>query len=384
MRNTFLIFGAPDIRQDEIDEVVDVLQSGWIGTGPRVHQFEQDFADYKKISHSRVAAVNSCTAALHLGLLVAGIGPGDEVITSALTFCATINSIIHTGATPVLADVDPVSMNLDPKAVERKITSHTRAIMPVHFAGRPCDMESICRLAEKHGLKIIEDCAHALESVYHGQPTGTIGDFGCFSFYATKNVTCGEGGMIIARDAGNIRRIRQLTLHGLSNDAWQRFSEKGYRHYQVTEPGYKYNMMDLQAAIGIHQLARVEASRHRRQQLWDRYQAQLCQLPITLPPEPEPDTAHAFHLYTVQIDPEKSGLVRDEVLDMLYRSNIGAGVHYHCIAEHPFYREHYGWQPGEWPHSQRIGKQTLSLPLSPGMSDNDQDDVIEALTGLFE
>lgn len=379
MRKTFLTFGAPDLHSEEIAEVVAALEAGWIGTGPRVQQFENDFAAYKHLSSSRVAAVNSCTAALHLSLIAAGLGPGDEVITSALTFCATVNAIIHSGAEPVLADVDPVTMNLDPDDVARRITSRTRALLPVHFAGRPCDMDRLRHLAETHDLMIIEDCAHAVEGEYHGQPLGTLGDFGCFSFYATKNITCGEGGMIIARDESHIQRVKRLAMHGLSHAAWQRYSDHGFRHYQVTECGYKYSMMDLQAAIGLHQLARIEAGWQRRLQLWDRYQQRLSGLPLACPAEPGPDTRHALHLYTVLIDPERTGLTRDNVLEGLYARNIGAGVHYLSIAEHPYYQERYGWRPEDWPQALRVGRQTLSLPLSPKLGNIDQDDVIAAL-----
>ncbi|MEE4237994.1 MAG: DegT/DnrJ/EryC1/StrS family aminotransferase [Anderseniella sp.] len=384
MRKTFLTFGAPDIHDSEINEVVSALHAGWIGTGPRVQQFERDFASYKQLPSSHVAAVNSCTAALHLSLIAAGLGPGAEVITSALTFCATVNAIIHCGATPVLADVDPLTMNLDPDDVARRITPRTRALLPVHFAGRPCEMDRLQRLAEEHGLMIIEDCAHAVESEYHGRPAGTLGDFGCFSFYVTKNLTCGEGGMVIAREEGHIQRVKRLALHGLSHDAWQRFSDRGFKHYQVTECGFKYNMMDLQAALGIHQLARIESSWQHRQRLWNRYQQQLAGLPLVRPAEPDPGTRHALHLYTVLVDPEHSGLSRDALLEALHTRKIGAGVHYLSLPEHPYYQDRYGWKPEDWPQALRIGRQTLSLPLSPKISDSDQDDIISALAEVLE
>ncbi|MHC4767935.1 MAG: DegT/DnrJ/EryC1/StrS family aminotransferase, partial [Planctomycetota bacterium] len=266
----FLVFGAPAIGEDEIDEVIDSLRSGWLGTGPKVAQLEEDFAAYQCAPHA--VAVSSCTAALHLGILVAGLEPGDEVITTPLTFCATANAIIHAGATPLLADVDPRTMNIDPAAIEAAITPRTRAIIPVHFAGRPCDVAAIRDLATRHELVVIEDCAHAIETRYNGDAAGTFGDFGCFSFYVTKNVTTGEGGMILARSAEDAARLRTLALHGLSADAWRRFSDDGFKHYYVTEPGFKYNMMDLQAAIGIHQLRRVEANWRRRGEIWARYQ----------------------------------------------------------------------------------------------------------------
>jgi len=257
MSSDFIVFGAPKIEQDEIEEVVRCLESGWIGTGPRVARFEKEFGLYK--GQSFAAAVSSCTAAMHLSVLAAGIGEGDEVITTPMTFCATVNAIVHSGATPVLADIDPLTMNIDPAQVEARITPRTKAILPVHFAGRAADMDAITKIASRHQLKLIEDCAHAIETEYHGRKAGTFGDFGCFSFYATKNVTTGEGGMVLTRNEADLARIKMLALHGMSKDAWKRFSDEGYKHYFVVETGFKYNMMDLQAALGIHQLQRVES-----------------------------------------------------------------------------------------------------------------------------
>ena len=261
-RESFLVFGSPLIGEPEISEVVETLRSGWIGTGPRVAQFERDFAAYQGVKQA--VAVNSCTAALHLSLVAAGIGPGDEVITTAMTFCASVNAIIHAGGTPVMADVDPHTMNIDPAQVAARITPRTRALLPVHFAGRPCDMDALGELARRHNLKLIEDCAHGIETEYHGRRAGTFGDFGCFSFYVTKNVITGEGGMVLAARDADADRIKILALHGMSKDAWKRFGDSGYKHYQVVECGFKYNMMDLQAAIGIHQLRRVEEGWLRR------------------------------------------------------------------------------------------------------------------------
>jgi len=255
-KDKFLVFGAPRIKQPEIDEVVDCLKSGWIGTGPKVHQFENLFRKYKGVKHA--IAVNSCTAALHLSLLAANIRPGDEVITTPMTFCATINAIIHCGATPVLADCDRRTMNILPEEIEKKITSKTKAILPVHFAGQPCDMEEINELARLYDLLVIEDCAHAIESEYKGKRTGTFGDIGCFSFYVTKNIITGEGGMVITDNDKIAERIKILALHGMSKDAWKRYSDDGYKHYQVIHAGFKYNMMDMQAAIGIHQIKKIE------------------------------------------------------------------------------------------------------------------------------
>jgi len=380
MREQFLVFGAPAIEDAEIQEVVATMRSGWLGTGPRVARFEREFAAYKAAEHA--AAVNSCTAALHLALLASGVKPGDEVITTALTFCATVNAIIHAGATPVLADVDPVTMNIDPADVTRKLTGRTKALVPVHFAGRPCDMNSLCGLAERHGMKMIEDCAHAIETVYHGRKAGTFGDFGCFSFYVTKNVVTGEGGMVLTRREEDLARIKVLALHGMSKDAWKRFSDEGYKHYQVVDAGFKYNMMDIQAAIGIHQLERVEANWQRRQEIWQRYDEAFAGLPITLPAAPEPDTRHAYHLYTLLIDERTARTSRDHFLDGMTRQNIGVGVHYLSIPEHPYYQEAFGWRPEDFPNAMRIGRQTVSIPLSARLSDSDVEDVIAAVRSL--
>ncbi len=379
MQEPFLTFGAPDIRQEEIDEVVDSMRKGWLGTGPKVARFERDFAAYKGVATEQVAAVNSCTAALHLSFLAAGLGPGDEVITSALTFCATVNAILYTGATPVLADVDPATQNIDPEHVARLITPRTRAIVPVHFAGRPCDMDALGALARQHGLQVIEDCAHALEAQWQGASMGTRSDFACFSFYATKNVTTGEGGMVIARDPAQAARIRRLALHGLSADAWQRFGSSGWKHYQVAECGHKYNMMDLQAAIGIHQLARVEQSAQRRAALWRGYQQALAGLPVILPTDAQEGTRHAHHLYTVQVLQGGQGPTRDEVLAAMTAQGIGVGVHYTSMGEHPYYQQRLGWRPDDCPNAHRIGQQTMSLPLMPQLTAAEQQRVVAAL-----
>jgi dTDP-4-amino-4,6-dideoxygalactose transaminase len=301
------------------------------------------------------------------------------VIAPAMTFCATINAFIHAGATPVLADVDATTQNLDPAAVEAAITGRTRAIVPVHFAGRPCDMEKLMSLAKRHGLVVIEDCAHAIETMWHGRPAGTFGQFGCFSFYVTKNVVTGEGGMVLTPCGDHAGRIKVLALHGMSQDAWQRFGDRGYRHYHVIEAGYKYNMMDIQAAIGLHQLARVERQWNRRLEIWRQYDDAFADLPVERPAPPEPLTRHALHLYTLLIDEEQAGLSRDAFLGEMTARRIGVGVQYLSIPEHPFYREQYGWRPEQFPNAMRIGRQTVSLPLSARLSDGDVRDVIAAV-----
>lgn len=380
-KDKFLVFGSPVIEDAEIQEVVNSMKGGWLGTGPKVAAFENGFKDYKDANHA--IAVNSCTAALHLSLLVSGVRRGDEVITTPMTFCATVNAIVHAGATPVLADVDPVTMNIDPEKIIQKITPETKAIVAVHFAGRPCNMDALCDIAQRYNLKLIEDCAHAIETEYHGRKAGTFGDFGCFSFYVTKNIVTGEGGMILARTDEDAARLKILGLHGMSKDAWKRFSDEGYKHYKVVECGFKYNMMDLQAAIGIHQLQRVDAYWLRRQEIWARYNEAFSDLPIGLPADPEPDTRHAYHLYTVLVDEDKTGISRDAFLDYMTANNIGVGVHYLSLAEHPYYQETFGWQPQDYENAMQIGRQTVSLPLSAKLTDEDVEDVIAIVRGAF-
>lgn len=381
-RKEFLVFGSPRIEQPEIDEVASVMKSGWLGTGPRVAQFEHGFAAYKGVQNA--VALNSCTAALHLSILAAGIKPGDEVITTAMTFCSTVNAIIHAGGTPVLADIDPLTLNIDPEQVERRITPRTRALLPVHFAGRPCDMDRLCEIAERHDLKLIEDCAHAIETEYKGRKAGTFGDFGCFSFYVTKNIVTGEGGMVLARREEDAARIKILGLHGMSKDAWKRFGDEGYKHYQVVECGFKYNMMDLQAAIGIQQLKEVDAYWRRRSEIWQRYNQALGDLPIGLPAGPEPNTLHAFHLYTIMVDEARAGVSRDAFLNAMTARNIGVGVHYLSLPEHPYYQRTFGWKPEDYPNAARVGRHTVSIPLSAKLTDEDVEDVMSAVASIVE
>lgn len=376
----FLVFGAPSIGEPEIEEVVATLRSGWLGTGPRVRRFEEAFASFSGVSPEHVVGVSSCSAALHLSLLAAGVGPGDEVITTPLTFCATANAILHAGAVPVLADIDPTTMNLDPDAVAALVGERTRAILPVHFAGRGCDMTRLNAIAERHSLVVIEDCAHAVGTRIDGKPAGTLGDFGCFSFYATKNITTGEGGLLIGRDAAQVRRARTLALHGLSHDAYRRFGARSYRHYDVVEPGFKYNMMDLQAALGIHQLQRLEESLSRRRAVWRQYDEALASLPLVRPAPPDvDDQQHAHHLYTVLIDEAEHGVSRDEFLERMTREGIGVGAHYPSLAEYAYYQQRLGWRPEQAPHAMRIGRQTASLPLTASLTDDDVRDVVAAV-----
>jgi dTDP-4-amino-4,6-dideoxygalactose transaminase len=380
-KENFLVFGRPVIEDAEIEEVVASMKSGWLGSGPKVAMFEKEFQRYKGADHA--VALHSCTAALHLSMLAAGISAGDEVITTPMTFCATVNAILHARATPVLADIDPVSMNINPSEVRKRITSKTKAIVPVHFAGRPCDMDALVSIARSHNLKIIEDCAHAIETEYRGLRVGTIGDFGCFSFYVTKNIVTGEGGMVLARCESDASRVKVLGLHGMSKDAWTRFGDGGYKHYQVIECGFKYNMMDIQAAIGIHQLRRIETYWQRRRQIWSRYMEEFSDLPIRLPADPEPDTKHGYHLFTLQVDNIRAGISRDEFIDAMTARNIGVGVHYLSIPEHPYYQQSFGWRPQDYPEAMRIGRSTVSIPLSAGLSEDDVEDVVEAVKEIL-
>ena len=376
-RDNFLVFGAPFIGEEEIDEVVDTLRSGWLGTGPKVARFEELFRHY--VGAEYAIAVNSCTAGLHLSMVVSGLRSGDEVITTPMTCCATVNSIVHAGATPVLVDCDRDTLLIDPQRIQDAITSRTRAIVPVHLCGRPCDMDAILNIAARHNLIVIEDAAHAIETTYRGRKVGAISPLTVFSFYVTKNVVTGEGGMVTTNDPKVAEKLRLYSLHGMSKDAWKRFSDSGYKHYQVVVPGFKYNMMDLQAAIGIHQLARVEVALQRRNEIWQRYNQAFADLPVTVPASDEPHTLHARHLYTLMIDKGKCGVSRDEFLERLHSQNIGAGVHYVGVHLQPYYQTRFGYRPEDFPNATWISDRTVSIPLSPKLTDEDVEDVIEAV-----
>lgn len=380
-RDSYLVFGSPLIEDAEINEVIDSMRSGWLGTGPKVAKFEAAFKAYTGAQYAM--AVNSCTAGLHLSLLVAGLKPGDEVITTPMTFCATVNTIIHVGATPVLVDCNRETMLIDPQRIEDAITPRTRAIVPVHLCGRPCDMDAIGDIAQRHNLIVIEDAAHAIESVYKGHKIGNISQLTCFSFYVTKNIVTGEGGMVTTNNPDYADRIKMYGLHGMSRDAWKRFSDDGYKHYQVIFPGFKYNMMDLQAAIGFHQLQRVDKWLARRNELWKIYNEAFADLPLELPAPDELETVHARHLYTLMIDEEHCGLNRDQFMQHLHKRNIGTGVHYLGVHLHPYYRDHFGYQPEDFPNATWLSERTVSIPLSPKLSDADVEDVIANITELL-
>lgn len=381
MREDFLVFGSPMIGEAEIAEVVDSLRSGWIGTGPKVQRFEGMLSEYLGAAHCR--CVSSCTAALILSLRVLGIGPGDEVLIPAMTFVASANAVEHAGATPVLVDSAPDGTGLiDLDAAEEAITPRTRAIMPVHLAGRPVDMDRLTAIRDKHELLVIEDAAHAIGAEWHGRKIGAFGNLTAFSFYVTKNVTTIEGGALVSEDSELAARVERLALHGLSLGAWQRFSDAGFRHYEVVEPGFKFNMTDVQAALGLHQLPLLGRWIDRRADLWARYDWLLAGLPLQTPQPSDPNTRHARHLYQVTLDPD-APLARDELLDALTERRIGTGVHYRGVHLHPYYRDRYRLTPEQFPVATAISEGTLSLPLSPKVSDADQDDVVTALVELL-
>lgn len=380
MRKDFLIFGSPALEQPEIDEVVATLKSGWIGTGPKTHAFEEAFKSYTGAKYA--IALSSCTAALHLALKVMGVGPGDEVIVPSMTFAATANTVVHCGGTPVFADCEKDTQNIDPADIARKITKRTKALVVVHMAGRACKMKEIMALARKHKIKVIEDAAHAVETEYKGRKMGTIGDIGCFSFYVTKNLVTAEGGMAITNNKKYADEMRILSLHGMSADAWKRYGSEGYKHYEVVHAGYKYNMTDIQASLGIHQLARIEKNWKRREKIWKRYMKELAGLPITLPAPVEMGTRHAYHLFTILID-DKAGISRDKFLNEMTKRNIGTGVHFRALHLQPFYKKLCGHKKGDFPNSEWIGDRTVSIPLSAKLTDADVADVITAIRGIL-
>ncbi len=380
VRDSFLIFGSPLIGEEEIAEVVESLRSGWVGTGPKVQRFEQALADY--LGSPECRCLSSCTAALILSLEVLGIGPGDEVLVPAMTFVASANAVEHAGATPVLVECVPRTALIDLDAAERAITPRTKAIMPVHMAGRPVDLDRLAELRASHGVAVIEDAAHAIGAEWRGRKIGSHGNLAAFSFYVTKNITTIEGGALATDDPDIAAEVERLALHGLSLGAWQRFSDTGFRHYEVVRPGYKYNMTDVQAAVGLHQLKRLDAWIDRRAELWERYDDLLGGLPLQTPPPPEPNIRHARHLYQVLLEPE-APLTRDQLLDALTDRRIGTGVHYRGVHLHPFYRDKYELRPEDFPVATAISERTLSLPLSPKVTELDQDDVVDALKALL-
>lgn len=379
----FLPFALPDIGEEEIAEVVHSLRSGWITTGPKTKQFEQDFSGLFDAGAESIA-VNSATAGLHIALEAIGIGGGDEVITTPYTFTATAEVIRYLGAHPVFVDIDPNTLNIDPTKIEAAITDRTRAIMPVHFAGLACDMKEILRIARKHNLKVIEDAAHALPTRYQGKLIGDLeSDAAVFSFYATKTITTGEGGMVVTRNPDIAARCRIMRLHGISRDAFDRYSStKPAWHYEVVAPGFKYNMTDLAASMGIHQLKKAWAFQQRRQAMAERYDRKLAGLPVTLPPHPVQGDVHAWHLYVLRLQPG-AGMPRDQFIEKMSKRGIGCSVHFIPLHLHPYWRDSYNLKPEDFPNSLAVYQSAVSLPLYTKMTDEDQARVIEAIKEIL-
>jgi dTDP-4-amino-4,6-dideoxygalactose transaminase len=373
-KEDYIVFGRPEISEEEIQAITAVLKSGWIGTGPKSKEFEKDFAKYVGAAHS--LSTTSCTSALQIALEAMGIQEGDEVITTAMTFVATINSIIQAGAKPVLVDCDKKSFNLDLNQVEKAITKKTKAIIPVHFAGAPVDMDRLMTLRSKHKLKILQDGAHAIESQWNGKNLAKFPDAICYSFYSTKNITTIEGGMICSDDGELIERARLLSNHGISKDAWKRFSSAGFSHYDLEFPGHKFNFTDVQAALGLCQLKKIDTLYKLRSKVWDRYQKAFENLSMTLPSEVTGSNKHARHLYIVQVED------RDDWIQKLHEMGIGTGVHYRSIPVMTGYQKTFGWKPNDYPNSKYLGDRCLSLPLTPYLKDSDIDRIVSAVQKL--
>jgi dTDP-4-amino-4,6-dideoxygalactose transaminase len=382
VREAFLPYNRPDILEDEISEVVDTLRSGWITTGPKTKEFEARFASYVRARNA--IAVNSCTGALHVALAAAGVGPGDEVIVPTMTFCATANVVVHVGATPVIVDVEPDTLNVDPTAIERAITPRTRAIIPVHLYGHPCDMERILQIADTRQLLVVEDAAHAVGAEWNGTRIGSLGHATAFSFYATKNLTTAEGGMITTNDDEYAAAMRIWSLHGISHDAWKRYSSEGSWYYEMTVPGLKYNMTDMQSALGLHQLARLEGMTEQRSALAAQYADGLGDLAEIELPAHRRGIRHAWHLYPIRLRLEMLAIGRSQFIEELRAEGIGTSVHFIPLHRHPYYRDRFSLMPRDLPVADHAYERLVSLPLYTQMTEQDTDDVIEAVRRIVQ
>jgi dTDP-4-amino-4,6-dideoxygalactose transaminase len=382
MSEEFLPFSKPSISRAAIDEVVACLESGWITTGPRVAQFTENLKTYLSASH--VLPLASATAGLHLALLALDLQPGDEVITTPLTFAATLNTIVMAGGKPVLVDIDPHTLNMDLNQVADAITEKTRVIVPVHFAGLPVDMDVLYQLAKAHDLRVLEDAAHAIGTRYKDKLIGSFGDTQVFSFHPNKNITTGEGGCVTTTDAGLAKKINLLRFHGMDRDSWNRYGKTGNQDYEIVIPGLKYNMMDLQAALGLHQLQELESFIERRTELAERYQEALADWPQwELPGKPSFAHRHAWHLYTPRINEAAAQMSRDEFIQKMKEKNIGTGLHYRAVHLYPYYREQFGFNVGDFPYAESAGEHIVSLPLFPTMTDAEHDRVLDVMYSIF-
>ncbi len=383
VRDTFLPFSRPTIGGEEIEEVCDSLRSGWLTSGPKVLKFENMFKDWSGNKHA--VAVNSATAGLHVALSTLDLMPGDEVITTPITWPSTVNNIVICGGIPVFADVDRDTMQINPEQVEKKISRRTRAIIPVHFAGAPCDLKPLREMCDYYGIKLIQDAAHALGTRYRGELIGSHGDLAVFSFHPIKNITTGEGGMILCADDEEAERMRRLRFHGISRDAWKRYSKGGPPQYEVEEPGFKYNMLDIQAAIGIHQFKKLKEFNNARKHLAENYRSLLAEVPEVLPLADVPyPHEHAWHLFVVRLKIEALRVDRDRFLVELQKENIGVGLHFPAVHLQKFYRKKYGYGKGDYPEAEWNSERIFSLPLYPLLTEQDQGDVVMALTKLIK
>lgn len=378
--STFLPFALPLIGEDEITEVVDTLKSGWLTTGPKTARFEKDFAAFVGASHA--LAVNSATSGLHLALEAVGVGPGDKVITTTYTFTATAEVIRYLGADPILIDIEPDTFNMDPEKLRQAIaeSDNVKAIMPVHFAGQSCDMDEILSIAKEHDLKIVEDAAHALPTTYKGITIGSISDITVYSFYVTKTIATGEGGMVTTENEEYRDRMKTMRLHGINRDVFDRYtSDKPSWFYEVVEPGYKYNMTDLAAAIGIHQLKQAWNFQKRRQWIAEQYNEAFADLPMTTPFVARPDDTHAWHLYVLQLDLESLTINRDKFIELMAKENIGTSVHFIPLHLQPYWRDTYNFKEEDYPVALNVFNSAMSLPIYPKMTDQDVENVITAV-----
>jgi dTDP-4-amino-4,6-dideoxygalactose transaminase len=378
-RGEFLRFCPPSIGEEEIQEVADSLRSGWITTGPKAKRFEAEFM--ARVNAPAALALSSCTAGLHTSLVALGIGPGDEVITTPLTFCSTVNVIEHVGATPVLVDVEADTLNISAAGIEAAITNRTRAILVVHYAGHPVDLDPIREIALQHGIPLIEDAAHAITAKYKGRSIGSGDNLAAFSFYATKNLTTGEGGMLTG-SPDLIERSRRISMHGMNRDAWKRYSKSGSWYYEVTEPGFKYNMTDIQAGLGLAQLAKVDRFQNRRREAVADYNLAFFDEPGLETPVEHPWVEHAWHLYVLRLRPEALRVSREQFIEELTERNIGSSVHFIPVHLHPYYRDKYGYRPEQFPVALRNYERMVSLPLHPGLTAEDTCDVIYAVLDI--
>ncbi len=388
IRREIIGFGRPDIGNNEIRAVKKVIESKWIGSGPVTEKFEKMFKKYKK---SKIAlSVNSCTAAMHLALLSLNIGRGDEVITTPMTFCSTINSILLVGAKPVLVDINLDTLNIDEKKIEKKITKKTKAIILVHFGGLPCNLKPILKICTKNSIKIIEDCAHAIETKYYGKHVGNFGEAGCFSFYATKNLTTGEGGMLITKNQKIANRIKIMRLHGMTKDAWKRHlpdalnQKTKFQHYDVSELGLKYNMIDINSSIGIEQLKKIEKNWRIRKNLYAFYKKKLKNLPLLFQNERPYLVKHGYHLFVIIVDKDKTNKKRDQLVKYLKKYKVAAGINYRCVTDMSYYRKNLKWTKKTSKIAKYVGDNILSLPLDPKLTKKDINYISTIIKKFFE